>query len=100
MKALVGAFNQEKALVGAFSVIMNLRMEIFEALAVMHLLLLVSATGALHWLLHHTNAEVKVSKYHLFPSRVHPVFGSNSGLDMSGQFAFIKVSCKYLYNVK
>ena len=32
MKALVGAFNQEKALVGAFSVIMNLRMELFEAL--------------------------------------------------------------------
>ena len=34
MKALVGAFNQEKALVGAFSVITNLRMELFEALAV------------------------------------------------------------------
>ena len=33
MKALVGAFNQEKALVGAFSVIANLRMELFEALA-------------------------------------------------------------------
>ena len=33
MKALVGAFNQEKALVGAFSVITNLRMELFEALA-------------------------------------------------------------------
>ena len=32
MKAVVAAFNQEKALVGAFSVIMNLRMEIFEAL--------------------------------------------------------------------
>ena len=32
MKALVGAFNQEKALVGAFSVITNLRMELFEAL--------------------------------------------------------------------
>ena len=32
MKALVGAFNQEKALVGAFSVIMNLRMELFDAL--------------------------------------------------------------------
>ena len=31
MKAVVGAFNQEKALVGAFSVIMNLRMELFEA---------------------------------------------------------------------
>ena len=32
MKALVGAFNQEKALVGAFSVITNLRVELFEAL--------------------------------------------------------------------
>ena len=32
MKALVGAFNQEKALVGAFSVITYLRMDIFEAL--------------------------------------------------------------------
>ena len=32
MKAVVAAFNQEKALVGAFSVITNLRMEIFEAL--------------------------------------------------------------------
>ena len=31
MKALVGAFNQEKALVGAFSVITNLRMELFRA---------------------------------------------------------------------
>ena len=32
MKALVGAFTQEKALVGAFSVITNLRMELFEVL--------------------------------------------------------------------
>ena len=32
VKALVDAFNQEKALVEAFSVITNLRMEIFEAL--------------------------------------------------------------------
>ena len=32
MKALVGAYNQEKAVVGAFSVITNLRMELFEAL--------------------------------------------------------------------
>ena len=31
MKAVVAAFNQEKALVGAFSVITNLRMDIFEA---------------------------------------------------------------------
>ena len=29
---MIIAFNQEKALVGAFSVIMNLRMELFEAL--------------------------------------------------------------------
>ena len=32
MKAVVAAFNQEKALVGAYSVITNLRMELFEAL--------------------------------------------------------------------
>ena len=32
MKAVVAAFNQEKALVGAFSVITNLRMELFETL--------------------------------------------------------------------
>ena len=32
MKAVVAAFNQEKALVGAFSVLTNLRMEIFQAL--------------------------------------------------------------------
>ena len=31
-KAVVAAFNQEKALVGAFSVITNRRMELFEAL--------------------------------------------------------------------
>ena len=32
MKAVVAAFNQEKALVGAFSMITNLRMDLFEAL--------------------------------------------------------------------
>ena len=32
MKVVVAAFNQEKALVGAFSVITNLRMELFQAL--------------------------------------------------------------------
>ena len=32
MKVVVAALNQEKALVGAFSVITNLRMEPFEAL--------------------------------------------------------------------
>ena len=37
MKAVVAAFNQEKALVGAFSVITNLRMELFGALICTHL---------------------------------------------------------------
>ena len=32
VKAVVATFHQEKALVGAFSVITNLRMELFEAL--------------------------------------------------------------------
>ena len=32
MKAVVAAFNQEKALVGAFSLLTNLRMELFQAL--------------------------------------------------------------------
>ena len=31
MKVVVAAFNQEKALEGVFSVITNLRMELFEA---------------------------------------------------------------------
>ena len=36
---VVAAFNQEKALVGAFSVITNLRMELFEALLSTHVML-------------------------------------------------------------
>ena len=35
VKVAVAAFNQEKALVGAFSVITNLRMELFQALSFM-----------------------------------------------------------------
>ena len=38
MKAVVAAFNQKKALVGAFSVITNLRMELFQALMPPHFL--------------------------------------------------------------
>ena len=34
MKAVVAAFNQVKALVGAFSVLTNPRMELFQALGV------------------------------------------------------------------
>ena len=36
VKAVVAAFNQEKALVGAFSVITNLRMKLFQALLSTH----------------------------------------------------------------
>ena len=36
MKAVVAAFNQEKALVEALSMITNLRMELFEALLSIH----------------------------------------------------------------
>ena len=36
MKAVVATFNQEKALVGAFSVITNLRMDLYEALVTGH----------------------------------------------------------------
>ena len=36
VKAVVAAFNQEKALVGDLSVITNLRMELFEALVQKH----------------------------------------------------------------
>ena len=45
MEAVVSAFNQEKALVGAVSVITNLRMELFQALVAM--LLVVAAL--IHW---------------------------------------------------
>ena len=47
MKAVVAAFNQEKALVGAFSGITNLRMELFEALVL----------GAGHGLRHAAHVE-------------------------------------------
>ena len=47
MKAVVAAFNQEKALVGAFSVITNLRMELFEALVKSHLCVQVAGTSGM-----------------------------------------------------
>ena len=45
VKAVVGPFNQEKALVGAFSVITNLRMELFQALLYSLCIVPVSAGG-------------------------------------------------------
>ena len=52
MKAVVAAFNQEKALVGAFSVITNLRMDLFEALVPWRAIILVGSEET--WELHHT----------------------------------------------
>ena len=49
MKAVVAAFNQEKALVGAFSVITNLRMELLEALDNIHPLFCVWCDPIHHW---------------------------------------------------
>ena len=49
MKAVVAAFNQEKALVGAFSVITNLRMELFGALP---------CTGLQEWIM--TTSQVEL----------------------------------------
>ena len=50
MKAVVAAFNQEKALVEAFSVITNLRMELFEALILSLLVAIAIKCARSHYL--------------------------------------------------
>ena len=55
MKAVVAAFNQEKALVGAFSVITNLRMELFKAL--------IQSSSKMYGLLLQNMAEFIQNKY-------------------------------------
>ena len=58
MKAVVAAFNQEKALVGAFSVITNLRMDLFQALELTGLALdLNDDAGSEDDFMHHGRAE-------------------------------------------
>ena len=51
MKAVVAAFNQEKALVGAFSAITNLRMELFQALLWMYFINLHPISGSVRIIL-------------------------------------------------
>ena len=63
MKAVVAAFNQEKALVGAFSVITNLRMELFEALVTIRPPITAHLAVAVH----------AVVELHLAPARSQPV---------------------------
>ena len=48
MKAVVAAFNQEKALVGAFSVITNLRMDLFGALVDIVIILIITIIITVH----------------------------------------------------
>ena len=64
MKAVVAPFNQEKDLVGAFSVITNLRMDLFKALLVSPLLAAGGGGGGDHILEHflskqHDEAEAR-----------------------------------------
>ena len=49
MKAVVVAFNQEKALVGAFSVITNLRMDLFEALTIIIIIVIIMGQRDMAW---------------------------------------------------
>ena len=66
MKAVVAAFNQEKALVGAFSVITNLRMELFEALSSIHYSGYSALAAATSWKI--SDEEDKNISYKLYPS--------------------------------
>ena len=67
MKAVVAAFNQEKALVGAFSVIMNLRMELFEALlaTITGLRAEIITSLAMAWNTAHQDNMIQLFKTHL-----------------------------------
>ena len=69
MKAIVAAFNQEKALVGAFSVLTNLRMELFQALV-----------RSLHCRLYHRGDQVGVQ------TMIVRVVGGIPGPVMFGHF--------------
>ena len=62
MKAVVADFNQEKALVGTFSVITNLRMDLFEALVreqVILVILLISKRLAVSSLIRGRNYKTR-----------------------------------------
>ena len=68
MKAVVATFNQEKALVGAFSVITNLRMELFEALVIRDNMEYNWSVNGLHGTLKHVphgvTLVIVVTSYH------------------------------------
>ena len=69
MKAVVAAFNQEKALVGAFSVITNLRMELFEALLASN-----AADYAVHTAAAPPHSRDREESLHTAPAAVRDLF--------------------------
>ena len=79
MKAVVAAFNQEKALVGALSVITNLRMELFEALLTTPLQVHATAVHhdqvlepkLAHAMSHEISHSQAVSRHHILWSTGH-----------------------------
>ena len=78
MKAVVAAFNQEKALVGAFSVITNLRMEIFEALVFIGQFdgdsLIKFGLAPIFWIFH----ESEISNNQEEDAQKHPISSEDS----------------------
>ena len=63
MKAVVDAFNQEEAQVGAFSVITNLRMELFQALLLTHKCLVCLQSWAVAGWIHDPLTDTNVHLY-------------------------------------
>ena len=88
MKAVVAAFNQEKALEGAFSVITNLRMELFEAL------ILTVHPSAVRRNCLHRSSQLKVKVNGWFPP-VHCTTGAGDRVQLS-----LIASKKHLDNLR
>ena len=63
MKAVVATFNQEKALVGAFSVITNLRMDLFEELVGEVLVRPLAETAATDWNYEAAGTHYSIQQY-------------------------------------
>ena len=87
MKAVVAAFNQEKALVGAFSVITNLRMELFEAL----LASLLAGPGYL--------AAICIHYYHLYADSVSMLSWNKGGRNKNQIYFILLYNREYNLNI-
>ena len=89
MKAVVAAFNQEKALVGAFSVITKLRMELFEAL------LFTDSIALLQTIPHLVSGAEQPTQMGLLCSRLGPTTAAFSRRMMSPGCS-VRVATMYL----